>query len=56
MRSLVDDDVPVRPDPSVDDLASAQSRRALLVATNWGHSREDQGAEPSQPWPVVVHG
>jgi hypothetical protein len=56
MSLLVDDDVPNRPDPRLDDLNSAQARRALLQAVNWGHNREDQGAEPVQPWPVIVHG
>jgi len=56
MRVFVDDDAPRRPDPLMDDMASAQARRALLLTTNWGHSREDQGAEPQHPWPVVVHG
>lgn len=56
MRVLIDDDAPKRPDPVMDDMASAQARRALLLATNWGTHREDQGAEPQQPWPVVVHG
>jgi len=55
MQLLVDDDVPRRPDPLLDDLASAQARRALLLATNWCYSREDQGAEPKLPWPVVIH-
>jgi hypothetical protein len=25
------------------------------LATNWCYSREDQGAEPKLPWPVVIH-
>jgi len=56
MNVLVDDDAPRRPDPLMDDMVSAQARRALLLSTDWGHSREDQGAEPQHPWPVVVHG
>jgi hypothetical protein len=56
MQLLVDDDVPKRPDPLLDDLASAQARRALLLTAGWGYNREDQGAEPVQPWPVIVHG
>ncbi len=56
MQLLIDDDVPKRPDPLLDDLSSGQARRALLLALNWGHSPEDQGAEPVEPWPVVVHG
>jgi hypothetical protein len=56
MQLLIDDNVPKRPDPLLDDLSSAQARRALLLATHWGHNREDQGAEPVQPWPVIVHG
>jgi hypothetical protein len=55
MQLLIDDDVPKRPDPILDDLSSAQARRALLLAMNWGNSREDQGAEPKQPWPVTIH-
>jgi hypothetical protein len=56
MQVLLDDDAPRRPDPLHDDLDSAQARRALFNSINWGHSREDQGAEPQRPWPVVVHG
>lgn len=56
MPLLIDDDTPKRPDPLHDDLASAQARRALLNSIDWGHNREDQGAVPQHPWPVVVHG
>lgn len=55
MQLLIDDDVPMRPDPLHDDLASAQARRALLLALNWGTDRSDQGAEPGEPWPVAIH-
>lgn len=55
MPLLIDDDTPKRPDPFHDDLASAQARRALLLALNWGTDRTDTGAEPAAPWPVEIH-
>jgi len=55
MPLLIDDDTPKQPDPFHDDLASAQARRALLLALNWGTDRTDTGAEPAAPWPVEIH-
>ena len=48
MLETFDDDVPKVPDPLLDDLRSAQARRALQ------HLLEEQ--QPAKPLPVVIHG
>jgi len=52
--AIVDDDAPRPPDP-LEDLASAQARRALVLAADWGDSLEGRDAEPQRPWPVSIH-
>lgn len=52
--AAIDDDRPSFPDPADDVLASAQSRRARLLAERF-HSFKCGGAEPAEPWPVSIH-
>jgi hypothetical protein len=52
MLVLTDDDVPKWPDP-LDDMASAQARRALLLAADWGYSHDGNRSESERPWPVI---
>ena len=46
---LMDDDRPNPPDPWADDWASAQAKRALLLALG------EDNEKPSQPLPVVLY-
>jgi hypothetical protein len=48
---IIDDDMPSVPDPWLDELASAQARRALVLALD-----EQSNLEPVRPMPVVIHG
>jgi hypothetical protein len=54
MIVLPDDDTPKTPDPLLDDLASAQAKRALLQAfpENTRHTEE----QLRLPLSVVIHG
>ena len=47
---LIDDDVPRQPDPWVDDLASAQARRAIQLELDGLASMNEQPRLP-----VVIH-
>jgi hypothetical protein len=49
MQALIDDDEPRRPDPFLDDLASAQARRALQKLS------EERQASAIERLPVVSH-
>ncbi len=52
MIVLPDDDTPKAPDPLLDDLASAQAKRALLQA----FTESSRQTEEQLTLPVVVHG
>jgi hypothetical protein len=52
MLVLPDDDTPKAPDPLLDDLASAQAKRALLQA----FTESSRQTEEQLTLPVVVHG
>ena len=52
MLLLVDDDTPKAPDPLLDDLASAQAKRALLQA----FTESSRQTEEQLTLPVVIHG
>jgi len=52
--AIVDDDAPRPPDP-LEDLASAQARRALVLAAHWEDLSKDRGAEPQRSRPVSIY-
>lgn len=41
--------------PELSDLASPQARRAALREYRWPGVDGFNDAEPSEPWPVIIH-